>query len=261
MTEPSPPPTQVTVPSAKNDVLSVLIHAGAKVGKSTLTSTAPFPNLVLDAEGSWKFIKVRKRYWDPMTESIPRYDGTWDACVATITRWDQVGRVYQWLTQAPHDFVSVTMDSITEIQRRCKANLKGTEAMMIQDWGVLLTQMDSVIRAFRDLILIKEVPVRCVTFVAETRENKNRWVPYMQGQIGVSLPYMVDICGYLYPKFVEDENGQPTRKVRELFIGSHPQFESGERVQGTLGDVVTEPNIATMMQTIFANVNTMEVGK
>ena len=37
--------------------LSVLIHAAAKVGKSTLSSTAPPPILVLDVEGSWKFIR------------------------------------------------------------------------------------------------------------------------------------------------------------------------------------------------------------
>jgi AAA domain len=252
-------PTPLDPSAKKIEVLSLLIHAGAKVGKSTLTSTAPTPNLVLDAEGSWKFIPVRKKYWDPMTETIPRYDGTWDACIATITRWDQVSRVYQWLTQAEHDFVSVTVDSITEIQRRCKANLKGTEAMLIQDWGTLLTQMDSVIRAFRDLILIQQVPVRCVTMVAETREDKGKWKPYMQGQIGVSLPYMVDICGYLYPDFEPDENGQPTKKVRKLFIGSHPQFESGERVQGVLGDVVTNPNIAGMLEEVFAKVKMMEV--
>lgn len=251
----------VATPPKKTEVLSILIHAGAKIGKSTVSATSPFPNLVLDAEGSWKFIKVRKKFWDPMTEVIPRWDGSWDACVVTVTQWQQVLQVYQWLTQAEHDFASCTIDSITEIQRRCKANLKGTEAMLIQDWGILLTQMDSVIRAFRDLTLIQTNSIRCVTMIAETRENKGRWVPYMQGQIGTSLPYMVDICGYLYPAFTQDENGQMTKKVRKLFIGSHPQFESGERVQGTLPDEIENPNISEMIKEIFAKVNMMEVPK
>lgn len=246
----------------KTDVLSMLIHAGAKVGKSTLSSTAPFPNLVLDAEGGWRFIKVRTKHWDPMKEDIPRWDPEcgWDACIVTVTQWNIVPTIYQWLTQKQHDFVSVTIDSITEIQRRLKANLKGTEAMQIQDWGQLLIQMDSVIRAYRDLILLPG-PVRVVTMIAETRESTGKWRPYMQGQIGVSLPYMVDICGYLYPDFIADENGQATKKIRRLFIGSHPQFESGERVQGVLGDVVDEPNISEMITKIFANVQMMEVGK
>ena len=243
---------------AKTEALSILIHAGAKVGKSTVSSTAPTPVLVLDAEGSWRFIKTRKIHWDPMTQGIPRHDGTWDACIVTITQWAQVQMVFRHLTQSEHDFVSVVIDSITEIQRRLKANLKGTEAMQMQDWGQLLTQMDSTIRAFRDLTMIAG-PTRCVVMIAETREDKGKWKPYMQGQIGVSLPYLVDICGYLYVDMAPDDDGQPTRKIRKLWVGSHPQFEAGERVQGTLGDVVSEPNIDSMIKTIFENVNMMEV--
>jgi hypothetical protein len=216
--------------------------------------------LVLDAEGSWRFIKTRKIHWDPMTEPIPRWDGTWDACIVTITQWAQVLQVYRHLTQVEHDFVSVVVDSITEIQRRLKANLKGTEAMQIQDWGQLLTQMDAVIRSYRDLILLSG-PIRCVVMIAETREDKGKWKPYMQGQIGISLPYLVDICGYLYVDMAMDDNGQLTKKVRKLWIGSHPQFETGERVQGTLGDVVERPDIDSMMKTIFENVNMMEVNR
>jgi hypothetical protein len=242
--------------STTKETLSVLIHAAAKVGKSTLSSTAPLPILVLDAEGSWKFIKKRKKFWDPMSEPIPRYDGTWDVCVVTVTQWVHVEQVYRHLTQAQHDFVSVVIDSITEIQRRLKSNLKGTDAMQIQDWGQLLTKMDSTIRQYRDLTLLP-ISVQCVVMIAETREEKGKWRPYMQGQIGVSLPYLVDICGYLYVGMTMDENGQPTKKVRKLWIGPHPQFESGERVQGTLPDDVSEPNIAEMMKTIYANVEMM----
>jgi hypothetical protein len=239
------------------ETLSLLIHAAAKVGKSTLSSTAPKPICVLDAEGSWKFIKVRKVYWDPK-DPPPEYDGTWDACCVTITQWQQVQQVYQWLTQRPHSFKTVVIDSITEIQRRLKANLKGTEAMQIQDWGQLLVQMDGTIRAFRDLT---EMPnaIECVVMIAETREGNGKWRPYMQGQIGVSLPYMVDICGYLYVGTEQDEHGQNTKKVRQLFVGTHPSFESGERVQGVLGDTVTEPDIEAMMKKIYSEVNMMEV--
>jgi len=239
------------------ETVSILVHAAAKVGKSTLSATAPPPVLVLDAEGGWKFIKTRKIHWDPMSQPIPRHDGTWDACIVTITQWAQVDQVYRHLTQVEHDFTSVVIDSITEIQRRLKQNLKGTDSMQIQDWGQLLTKMDSTIRAYRDLTLLPGA-VRCVVMIAETREDKGKWRPYMQGQIGVSLPYLVDICGYLYVGMTMDENGQPTKKVRKLWIGPHPQFESGERVQGVLGDEVSEPNIDAMMTSIFANIKMEE---
>jgi hypothetical protein len=250
--------------------LSLLVHAHSKVGKSTLTSTAPLPIIVLDAEGSWRFIKkrgfsgapLRVRTWNPMLTPPPRHNSTpenpagdWDVIHVTVREWQVLRKVYDWLTQSPHDFQSVVVDSISEVQRRCKANIAGTAQMQMQQWGELLTQMDSLIRSYRDLNLLPG-PVKCVVFVAETRLSNNKWRPYMQGQIDVSLPYWVDLCGYLY---VEDELDPTspvaggTRKVRKLLVGPHPQYESGERVQGALPDIVREPNIAEMMCTIFGD--------
>lgn len=229
--------------------ISVLIHGGSKLGKSTLTGTAPKPILVLDAEGSWRFIPIRKTYWDPDVGPPPAYDGTWDACVVNVQRWDTVENVYRWVTQYQTPFTSVVVDSITELQRRLKQNLVGTEAMKMQDWGVLLAKMDDKIRGYRDLTLIPQISVRCVVFVAETRQRHtdNKWVPFMQGQIGVALPYWMDLVGYMYPDWERDENGQPTREVRKLWIAPHPEYEAGERVQGRLGQCVTvqKPPVGT----------------
>jgi hypothetical protein len=220
--------------------MSWLIHGFSKKGKSTLAATAPKPVLVLDAEGSWRFIPGRVRYWDPMKETPPEWDGSWDICVVHITEWAQVDMVYRYLTQWVHlQFVSVVIDSITEIQRRCKANLKGTEAMKIQDWGVLLSLMDWTIRGFRDLCLMPQLNVRCVVFVSETMEGQmGRLIPAMQGQIARSLPYWVDVCGFLFVDWDRDANGQATREIRRLQIGPHAQYEAGERVQGRLGTVL-----------------------
>lgn len=254
--------TLLTTDFSPQQRLSALIHAGSKIGKSTLTSTAPKPVLVLDAEGSWRFIPVRQVVWDPMQGPPPQCDGTWDACVVNVREWGTIDLAYQYLTQTETCFTSVVVDSITEVQRRCKANLIGTEAMKIQDWGVLLAKMDATIRGFRDLTLLPHSPVRCVVFVAETRQrhSDNKWVPYMQGQISVSLPYWVDICGYLYPDYDLDQNGQATREFRRLLITPHQQYEAGERVQGRLGKsiVVEQPasgsvgsDIEDWMRTIY----------
>jgi hypothetical protein len=237
----------VTAPAifSTHQRLSWLIHGHSKKGKSTLAATAPKPVLVLDAEGSWRFIPGSIVYWDPLQEKPPVYDGTWDICIVHVREWATVAMVYQYLLSWPMLFttagpVSVVIDSITEVQRRCKANLKGTDAMKIQDWGVLLSAMDSTIRGFRDLCLIPQLTVRCVIFVSETREsNSGRLVPYMQGQIAVSLPYWVDVCGYMYPDWDTDENGQQTKECRRIWISPHLQYEAGERVQGKLGGVLT----------------------
>jgi AAA domain len=220
--------------------LSILIHAGSKLGKSTLSATAPKPVLVLDVEGSWRFIPVRKVYWDPARYAPPLCDGTWDACIVTVSDWDTVKLVYDWLTMRETCFTSVVIDSVSELQRRCKANLKGTEALKIQDWGVLLAVMDAVIRGFRDLTLKPNSNVRCVVFVAETKMNgEGKLVPYMQGQIAGSMPYWVDIITAMWADYELDGNGQPTREVRRLVTRPNPTYEAGERVQGRIPPLIT----------------------
>lgn len=248
------------MPDEKGDVISILVHGSSKVGKSTLTSTAPLPLLVIDAEGSWKFIRtrgfqstepLRKKVWDPTQGPPPRHDSTWDFCYVAVANFDTMRQVYQWLTQAPHDFQSIVLDSITELQRRCK-QLISTDGLVkgYDGWGTLLVKMDGVIRGFRDLTIMPG-PVRCVLFVAETREESGKWRPYMQGQISTSLPYWVDICAYMFKTNVADAEGNNTIPQVSLFIGSHPSFESGERVQGVLPDTIINPNVEDMLRRIY----------
>ena len=111
--------------------------------------------------------------------------------------------------------------------------------------------MDTVIRGFRDLKDNPHNPIEVVVFIAETRISDGKWRPYMQGQITTALPYWMDVVGFLYVEQQLDENGQPTHKVRRLLVTPHPLYEAGERVQGVLGDVITAPNITTMINTIY----------
>lgn len=243
--------------------LSILIHGASKTGKSTLSATAPTPICVLDAEGGWRFIqnagfqsdvKLRKITWDPdRSLQPPEYDGTWDVCVVTVKRWQTLTNAYLGLTQTHHSFASLIFDSITEAQRRLKNNLRGMEQMRIQDWGELLTHMDRLIRDMRDLVLLPDTTLRVVMFIAETAFKDGKWRPMMQGQIGNSLPYWMDIVGYLYREMELGPDGQPTQKVLKMLIGQDvvPSIEAGERVQGLLGDVVRDPHVSHMLTQLF----------
>lgn len=242
------------------ETLSILIHAASKVGKTTLSSTAPKPMLILDAEGGSKFLPGAKVAWDPMVTGPPVYDGTWEYCIVTVRDFETMRQCYAWLQHGGHNFQSLSIDSISEVQRRCKSNLVGTEQMKMQDWGQLLTAMDNLIRGFRDLTLHPTCPIRVAIFIAETRENsKGKLIPYMQGQITIALPYWMDIVGYLFVQEVPTEDGVTTRPMRRLLISSNDQFEAGERVQGRLGSVVDEPNITNMLATVYPQPMTQEV--
>jgi hypothetical protein len=80
----------------------------------------------------------------------------------------------------------------------------------------------------------------------------------MQGQISTSLPYWVDICGYVYQTREKDADGNATVKTVNMWVGTHPQFESGERVQGMLPDNVMNPNIAQILKTVYPTNETQE---
>lgn len=233
------------------ETLSILVHADSKVGKSTLGATCPAPVLILDAEGSTKFLPIAKVEWDPKQYAPPIYDGTWTHCIVVVRDFDTLLMAFQWLIHGQHSFRSIVLDSISEMQRKLKTALVGTEAMQMQAWGELLTKMDSLIRGYRDLTLHPTNPVQVAMFIAETRETNGKWKPYMQGQIAVALPYWMDIVGFLFVADVLSADQQTTVKQRQLLIGPHPQYESGERVQGRLPDVIAEPNISTILQAVY----------
>lgn len=248
--------------SETENVASWLIHSDSKEGKSTLSSTVPHPGLVLDAEGSWKFIDqvgyqsgrpLRVRKWNPMNEAIPRHDGTWDIMRVHIDAWATMQQTYLALTQYEHDFASIVLDSITEIQRRCKANIRsGTQQMQQQQWGQLLDQMDSVVRGFRDLTLLPN-PIRCVVFNSETTMRDGKWRPNMQGAIRDNLPYWVDACGFLFTEM--ELQGEQQIKRKKLLVGAGVSASHivGERFQGRLPDIIVDPNFSDMMSLIFPN--------
>lgn len=245
MSTPTSGPVAIPVPMefGPHDRLSGLVHGGAKVGKSTVTATVPKPALVIDAEGSWRFTSGRKIYWNPLTEPAPVYDGTWEICVVHTRDWPTVQSVLAYAQTGQLPFVSYVLDSITVLQKRLKKqldDLRGADGYKF--WGALLDQMDDTVVGFRDLTLVPELPVRCVMFVAETIQKDGKWRPSMQGAIGNSLPYTVDVCGYLYQyKEIDPTSGQITRDERHLWIGLHDDFVSGSRVIERLGQSVHVP--------------------
>lgn len=243
--------------------LSMLVHAASKVGKTTLGFTSPFPILDLDAEGGSKFMggseflagilgrPIRMIFWDPQ-QAPPVWDGTWDVAVVRVHNWNVVQQVYRQIVTGRHQFQTIMIDSISEIQRRAKQEIVGTEQMKIQQWGQLLTVMDNVIRGFRDLTNDPYNPIRVAVFISETRENqKGKFVPYMQGQIGTALPYWMDVVGYLYVDQVLAADGQTQVPMRRLLVAPHPLFEAGERVQGLVGPVIDNPNVSTILERVY----------
>jgi hypothetical protein len=233
--------------------MSILVHADTKVGKSTFGNSTPAPRLLLDAEMAYRFLPGEKVFWDPISQAPPRWDGVWETCVVILRTYAEFERAYEWLNSGQHDFRSVVIDSISELQTKCKDDLTADGRMSIQLWGDLLTAMERKCRAFRDLTEHPTRPIEAIVLTAMTQMRDGKWRPYLQGQLQVKAPYYFDVIGYLYVEAVQDLN-DPTKapvKHRKMLVVPHQQFEAGERVQGRLGEVVLDPAVPTMLDTVF----------
>ena len=227
--------------------VSLLIHGQSKSGKSYFGDTAPAPRLILDAEGgaSTRFTASKKVNWDPIKDAPPKADGTWDTCVVYVRSFQDVQRVYEWLNSGKHSFQSVVIDSLSETQQRCIDALVGTDQMKTQDWGDLLRKMSALVRSYRDLIIHPTNPLQAVIFIAMTREINNVRRPYVQGQLSNTLPYYVDVCGYLWTEVDEEGNVR-----RRMLCAPHNAFEAGDRT-GKLGNVIDNPEVNLMLEMIY----------
>jgi hypothetical protein len=242
--------------------LTVMVYGESKVGKSTFAVTAPYPRLMLDVEGGHRFLPIVVKYWDPLREEPPVADGTWDTVVVTVRNYDTVIKVYQWLQLGKHQFKSLIIDSISELQVKCMDSIAGTEQMKMQQWGELLRHMGGLLRDLRDLTMHATNPLEAVVLTAMSRTSQDgRHRPYLQGQLAIQAPYFYDILGALTVEQLPNPDPlQPPYKVRRMYVERTNEYEAGERVQGRLGSIVEQDklSIEVMLNNIFGTKQTTQ---
>ena len=245
--------------------LTIMVYGESKVGKSSFAVTAPYPRLMLDVEGGHRFLPINVKYWDPLTEEPPLADGTWDTVVVKVNDYDVVMKAFQWLQSGKHQFKSLIIDSISELQVKCMDNIAGTEQMKMQQWGELLRHMGALLRDLRDLTMHPTQPLEAVVLTAMARKGQDGvYRPYLQGQLAIQAPYFYDILGAIT---VETEpNPDPMQapyKVRRMYVERTPEWEAGERVQGRLGKVVQQQDLGVerMLDMVFGESKTETTNK
>jgi hypothetical protein len=231
--------------------LTAIVYGSSKVGKSTLSVTSPAPRLYLDVESASRFLDIKPILWNPAADPPPEDDGTWDTCVVPTRDWGTVEQAYKWLASGKHPFKSFIIDSISELQQRYIEQISGRGQMRQQDWGDAFRTVAGLVRDIRDLTLHPTQPLDCVVLVAMAKQVDDKWRPHAQGQLGTTLPYYLDLVGYLY---VEQETNELTgeiTEVRKLLTRPTALFEAGERVGGKIPRIVVEPDFEEMINTIF----------
>lgn len=235
--------------------LTLMVYGESKVGKSTFAVTAPYPRLMLDVEGGHRFLPINVKYWDPIREEPPVADGTWDTVVVMVRDYDVVMKAFQWLQSGKHQFKSLIIDSISELQVKCMDNIAGSEQMKMQQWGELLRHMGALLRDLRDLTMHPTQPLEAVVLTAMARKGQDGvYRPYLQGQLAIQAPYFYDILGAITVEQVPNPDPmQAPYKVRRMYVERTPEYEAGERVQGRLGKVVEQGDLGVerMLDIVF----------
>lgn len=230
--------------------VSILVHGPSKVGKTTFSTTGPYPRLLLDVEAASRFLPNEMVYWDPVSENPPEADGTWDTCVVQVDDFNVALKAYEWLKTGRHPFKTVIVDSISELQSKVQESVAGRAQMKTQDWGQLLSVLSFFCKDLRDLTIHRQNPLEAVVVTAMSRTVDGNTRPDLQGQIASKISYWFDITSYLWVDQVQDPGTGEWQLVRRLLTGKNPQYEAGNRVPG-LPDIIDNPNIESLLAMIF----------
>lgn len=164
-----------------------------------------------------------------------------DNCVVTVREFGVLAQVMQWLESGQHPFKSVVLDSLTEIQKRCLDNITGVEAADQRAWGELLRKMEALVRRFRDLTMMPTNNLTSVVFICGTRVVDGVLRPHVQGQLATTLPYFVDVMGYLHV-----ETGAEGGLERKLLVQPIGSIAAKDRT-GRFGISIENPSITHML--------------
>jgi len=216
--------------SAGNGI-KVLVYGGSGVGKTVLTATLPNPVLISAESGALSLREANLRRLFGDDQSI-----CYNMPIITIRTADDLRDVHLWCTQSAEakNFQSIGLDSISEIGEVVLNNAKRQVKDPRQAYGDLIEQMETAIRAFRDL------PGKNVLVSAKMEPMKDelsgvvKYGPSMPGaKLGPKLPYFFDEVFRL--GINKDPQGKEYR-----FLQTQPdlQYEAKDR-SGAL--LITEP--------------------
>lgn len=220
-----------------NRSLSLLVHGHSKVGKSLLSVSGPTPRLYLDVESAARFLPIRPVTWDPR-DPPPTPDDSWDTAVVSVRNWDSLRFALDWLRHGKHPFRSVGLDSISEAQNRYIESVAGRSTVKIDQWGSILREVGGMVRDLRDLTEHPVNPIDNLIITAMTREINGIYKPHVQGQLGVVLPYLLDVIGWLFIS-----PGPDGIEHRMLQTRRTPTIEAGERVGGRIPPLIELPQV------------------
>lgn len=237
--------------------LTALVHGESGHGKSWLTTTTPGPRLYIDVEGRADHLPSRPHHilWDPRSGPPPiQYpDGspvhTETTVVVSVRDFPTFSQVYSHLAAGNHYFRSVSIDSLSELQERCKRMLVGSEQAKIQDWGDLLTKMEQIVLDYKDLRTHPTRPLDCLIVVSGTHMKDGLFRPMLQGGLSGRLAYKFDLVGFLQFQF-DAQTNTAWRSMAIQPYGIGVAKDNTDTLSQVYGMNIINPNFTTMFNVL-----------
>lgn len=233
--------------SQKTPYFNALIYGESGSGKTRLAGSAddvPAMRRVLfiDVEGGT--LTLRDTY--PDVETI------------RVKSWLELQRVYDFLYTGQHDFTTLVVDSLTEVQKMSMDGVmrklieeheeRDADVPGIREWNINLEQTRKFVRAFRDL------PVNTI-FTALVQSDKNartgatKRKPSLSGKVKDEVAGFLDIVVYLYTKEIDQEN------VRVLLCAQTEDTVAKDR-SNALPLTITNPTMSSIWEHLHSKGNT-----
>lgn len=221
--------------------VKILVYGRNKQGKTRFAATAPNV-LIVDIN-------------EKGTRSVRNYPG---AKVFHVRAWEDLTHVYWFLREGNHNFESVVIDTITNMQHLCMKHVLGEaedrdpnrEPNMPdrRAWGKLSELMKPLLYNFRNLPM-HVVFVAQERVLAEEDEGIQERVPDLSpGTRGVAMG-SVDLIGRIYQKEVRVVKGKKESSKWEtrMLVGPHDEYATGGRTI-SLGRIIRNPSVPQIIE-------------
>lgn len=212
-------PFEIYTPADKLTYLKIGIYGDSGVGKTTLAASSPKP-LFINIEGGEAALLGRE-----------------DISIIKVEDYRAVDKIYSFLKSGDHEFETVIIDSLTELQKRAMDMVlegEGREMPHQGSWGQSMEYVRRTVRKFRDLnmhvIFIMGLADRKDGMTGMTTE-----MPNLPGKLGQEIPSYLDILGYMTMSI----DAKTKTYSRNLRVQPSARWRAKDRT-GTLGAVITE---------------------